>query len=135
MLETTSTIVDQTLSILIDPSATESFISGEMLKRIKVKVVEQDEFSFVEMASGAKQKVGGKVMGCTLNLGDFLTRVNLYVTTLGSYDVVIGMDWLETHEAILNCKTKRLSLVDDEGQRCVIVGQNQGESLRFVSSL
>jgi hypothetical protein len=35
--------------------------------------------------------------------------------TLGSYDVVISMDWLETHEAILNCKMKRLSLVDDEG--------------------
>jgi hypothetical protein len=43
---------------------------------------------------------------------------------LGSYDVVIGMDWLESHEAILNCKMKQLSLVDDEGQRRVIVGWN-----------
>jgi hypothetical protein len=58
------------------------------------------------MASGAKQKVGGKVMGCTLNLGDFFTRANLYTTILGSYDVVIGMDCLELHEAILNCKMK-----------------------------
>jgi hypothetical protein len=135
VLETTGTIADQTLSILIDPGATESFISGAALKRIKVKAVEQDEFSFVEMALGAKQKVGGKVMGCALNLGDFVTRVNLYVTILGSYDVVIGMDWLESHEAILNCKTKWLSLVDDEGQRRVIVGWNQGVSLRFISSL
>jgi hypothetical protein len=135
VLETTGTVADQTLSILIDPGATESFISGAALKRIKVKAVEQDEFSFMEMASGAKQKVGGKVTGCALNLGEFVTRVNLYVMILGSYDVVIGMDWLETHEAILNCKTKRLSLVDDEGQRRVIVGRNQGVSLRFVSSL
>jgi hypothetical protein len=45
------------------------------------------------------------------------------------------MDWLESHEAILNCKTKWLSLVDDEGQRRVIVGWNQGVSLRFISSL
>ena len=120
---------------MIDPGATESFISSAALKRIKVKAVEQDEFSFVEIASGAKQKVGGKVMGCALNLGEFVTRVNLYVTILGSYDVTIGMDWLESHEVILNCKTKRLSLVDDEGQRCVIVGWNQGVSLRFVSSL
>jgi hypothetical protein len=87
------------------------------------------------MASGAKQKVGGKVTGCALNLGEFVTRVSLYVTILGSYDVVIGMDWLESHEAILNRKTKRLSLVDDEGQRRVIVGWNQGVFLRFVSSL
>jgi hypothetical protein len=135
VLETTGIIADQTLSVLIDPGATESFISGAALKMIKVKEVEQDEFSFVEMASGAKQKVGGKVTGCALNLGEFFMRVNLYVTILGSYDVMIGMDWLETHEAILNCKTKRLSLVDDEGQRRVIVGRNQGVSLRFVSSL
>ena len=84
--------------------------------------VEHDEFIFVEMASRAKQKVGEKVMGCAVNLGEFVTRVNLYVTILGSYDVVIGVDWLESHEAILKCKTKRLILVDDEGQRCVIVG-------------
>jgi hypothetical protein len=106
VLETTGTVPDQTLSILIDPGATESFISGAVLKRIKVKAVKQDEFSFVEMASGAKQKVGGKVTGCALNLGEFVTRVNLYVTILGSYDVVIGMDWLESHEVILNCKMK-----------------------------
>jgi hypothetical protein len=135
VLEMTGTVADQTLSILIDPGATENFISGAALKRIKVKPIKQDEFSFMEIASEAKQKVGGKVTGCALNLGEFVMRVNLYVTILGSYDVMIGMDWLETHEEILNCKMKRLSLVDDEGQRCVIVGKNQGVSLCFISSL
>ena len=51
MLETTGIVVDQTLSILIDLGAIESFISSATLKRIKVKVVEQDEFIFVDMAS------------------------------------------------------------------------------------
>jgi hypothetical protein len=120
---------------LIDLDDTESFISGAALKSIKVKAVEQDEFIFVEMASGAKQKVRGKVTGCTLNLGDFFTRANLYVTILGYYDVVIGMDWLDSNEAILNCKMKLLILVDDEGKRHVIVGRNQEFSLRFISSL
>jgi hypothetical protein len=54
---------------------------------------------------------------------------------LGSYEIVIGMDWLESHDVILNYKMKRLSLIDDEGQRRVIVGRNQGVSLRFISSL
>ena len=71
VLETTGTIADQTLSVLIDPGATESFISGAALKRIKVKAVEQDEFSFVEMASGAKQKVGGKVRAVPLTWESF----------------------------------------------------------------
>jgi len=87
------------------------------------------------MASRAKQQVGGKVTGCSFNLGDFVTRDNLYVMILGSYDILISMDWLESHEVILNCKTKRLNLFNDKGQRHVIVGQNQGISLSFVTSL
>jgi hypothetical protein len=135
LLKMIGTVTDQTLSILIDLGDTESFISGATLKRIKVKAVEQDEFSSVEMALGAKQKVGGNFTGCALNLGEFVTRANLYIMILGSYGVMIGMDWLESHEAILNCKKKQLSLVDDEEQRCVIVGWKQGVSLRFFSSL
>jgi riboflavin synthase alpha subunit len=92
VLETTGTIADQTLCIVIYLGATESFISGTTLKRIQVKAVEHDEFSFVEMALRAKQKVGGKVTGCILKLGEFVTRANLYITILGSYDVIIGMD-------------------------------------------
>jgi hypothetical protein len=87
------------------------------------------------MALGDKQKVGGKVTGYSLNLREFFTRTNLYVTILGSYDNMIGMHWLELHEAILNCKMKWLNFVDDEGQRRVIVGLNQGVSLRLISSL
>ena len=109
-------------------------LKPQTLHDVIQKAVVQDEFSFTGMASEAKQKVGGRVTGCALNLGEFVTRVILYVMILGSYDVVIGKDWLETHEAILNCKMKRLSLVDDEGRRCMIVGRNQGVSLRFISS-
>jgi hypothetical protein len=58
------------------------------------------------MDLGEKQKFGRKVTGCSLNLGKFFTRANLYIMILGSYDVMIGMDWLESHELILNCKMK-----------------------------
>jgi hypothetical protein len=74
-------------------------------------------------------------MDCIINLGDIAMKVNLYVMILGSYDIVIGMDWSELHDAILNCKTKWLSLTDDLGHCRVIVGRNQGGSLIFIYSL
>jgi hypothetical protein len=135
MLETSGTIVDQIFSILIDLDVARRFIYSAVLKKIKVNAGEYDEFRYVEMDSGAKQKVGGRVRNCYINLGYFVTNSHLYVTILGSYDIVIGMDWLESHNVILNCKMKRLSLNDDEGQRRVIIGRNQGVSLRFISSL
>jgi hypothetical protein len=82
VLKMSGTVADQTLGILIDPGVTESFISGVAPKRIKVKADEHDEFSFLEMSSGAKQKVGGKVTCCILNLAEFFIRANLYVTIL-----------------------------------------------------
>jgi hypothetical protein len=57
VLETIGIVADQTLTILKDPGATESFTSGAVLKRIKVKAVEQDEFSFVEMASEPNRRL------------------------------------------------------------------------------
>jgi hypothetical protein len=89
----------------------------------------------VEMASRTKQKVGGKVKDCNIKLGDFIASIDIYVTILGYYDIVIGMDWLESHDAILNCKKKRLSLIDDLEETRVILRRNQGVSLRFNSSL
>jgi hypothetical protein len=85
-------IVDQHFSILINLGDTEIFIFSVVFKIIKVKEVEQDDFRHVQMTFGAKQKVGGKVKDCNINLGDFVTSVNLYVTILGSYDIVIRMD-------------------------------------------
>jgi hypothetical protein len=84
VLETSGTIVNQNFSILIYPGATNNFISSVALKRIKVKAVEHDEFRYVEMDLGAKKKVGGWVSDCSINLGSFVTKANLYVTILGS---------------------------------------------------
>jgi hypothetical protein len=100
---------------LIDLGATKNFISSISLKGNKVKELEQDEFRYVEIASGAKKKVRGKLKDCNIPLGDFVKNVNLYVTILGSYDIVIGVDWLESHDVILKCKMKILTLIDDLG--------------------
>jgi hypothetical protein len=73
------------------------------------------------MDSSAKQKVGGKVVDCHINLEYFEMKFDLYVMILGLYDIVIGMYWLESHDAILNCKMKLLISTDDEGQIRVII--------------
>jgi len=95
-------IVNRQFSILINLESNTSFISSVVLKRVKVNAIKKDEFIQVEMASGAKQKVNH----CNINLGDFVRSVNIYATILRYYDIVIEMDWLESHDAILNYKMK-----------------------------
>jgi hypothetical protein len=91
---------------LIDPGATESFISSSALKIIKVKEVEKYEFRYIELALGAKKKVGRKIKYCNIILGDLVAIVNIFVITLGSYNILTRMHWLESHDATLNCKMK-----------------------------
>jgi hypothetical protein len=61
------------------------------------------------MASIANRMVGGRGINCHFNLGNSVTKFYIYVVILISYDDMINMDWWESHDAILNGKTKLLS--------------------------
>ena len=43
-------------------------------------------------------------------------KYDLDIITLGSYDVFIGMDWIELHHAILDCHNKSMMCLDEDGK-------------------
>lgn len=49
----------------------------------------------VQLATRTKKKVSEVVEICPLELNKFLIITYLNILHLGSYDVLIGMDWLE----------------------------------------
>jgi hypothetical protein len=102
------------VKILFDSSATDSFISPSALENNGLVAYEQDDFKQVDMASGEKQAVGPSVNNCIVDLGVCTTRLKVYVNAHGAYDLIIGMDWLEAHRALVDCFAKRVLCVDDE---------------------
>ena len=46
----------------------------------------------VQLATGAKRKVTEFIDNCEISIQDHVTRINLNVLPLGSYDMIIGMD-------------------------------------------
>jgi hypothetical protein len=68
-------------------------------------------------------------------LGEFPTEETLNILPLGSYDLLIGMDWLATHKAILDCYHKTLECVSKEGKRMTLQGIQKPVSVRQISSL
>ena len=77
MLETIGNIDGMSFVILIDPGATDSFISLNALSRIKHKPIAQYDFRHVEMACGMKRNVGKMVRDCEVDLGICKTKVSL----------------------------------------------------------
>jgi hypothetical protein len=96
---------------------------------------EHDDFKQVKMASGEKQAVGPSVDNCIVDLGVCTTRLKVYVTALGVYDLIIGMDWLAAHRAMVDCFAKRVLCVNDEGRPVEIQGVQRKVSLRFISTM
>jgi hypothetical protein len=122
------------LSVLIDPGATDSFISPSTILRCGLTAHEQSNFRMVEMASGSQQSVGSMVRDCSVNIGGCDTKMNLYSTTLGTYDLIVGMDWLESHQAILDCYNKTVLIKNDQGETKVIKGIRRDVTLRLISA-
>ena len=50
-----------------------------------------------------------------MDMNGLCTRADLNILPLGSYDFVIGMDWLDQHHAILDCHNKVFTCLDEEG--------------------
>ena len=52
----------------------------------------------------------------------FETIVNINVLILGSYDLLIGMDWLEQHRVILICYGKTFTCINSDGKPVSVKG-------------
>ena len=55
-------------------------------------------------------------------MNDFNKHVDLNILPLGSYDMLIGMDWLEKHRLMLNCFHKTFTCIDDTGNNIKVKG-------------
>jgi hypothetical protein len=107
MVESSGTLNHINVKILFYSGAIDSFISPSALEKSGLASYEHDDFKQVEMALGEKQAVGPNVNNCIVDLGVCTTRLKVYVTALGTYDLIIGMDWLAAHQALVDCFAKR----------------------------
>ncbi|GJR98607.1 putative reverse transcriptase domain-containing protein [Tanacetum coccineum] len=60
----------------------------------------------VELADGKIVRIYTIIRGCTLNFLDHPFNIDLMPVELGSFDVIIGMDWLRRCHAVIVCDEK-----------------------------
>ena len=62
------------------------------------------------------------VKTCPMDMNGLSTKVDLNIIPLGSYDFLIGMDWLDQHHNVLECYNKTFTCLDDEGNLRAVQG-------------
>ena len=80
-------------------------------------------------------KVTEIVKDLILDFNDLDTSINLNILPLGSYDILIGMDWLESHKAVIDYLHKIFSSVDEEDKYHTMNEIYRPLSTRQISAL
>ncbi|GKA50042.1 putative reverse transcriptase domain-containing protein [Tanacetum coccineum] len=93
-------------SVLFDTGADRSFVSYAFSKYIDIPPTTLDTNYSVELADGKSLTTNTILRGCTLNLQNHLFKIDLLPIELGSFDVIVGMDWMAEHRAEVVCYEK-----------------------------
>ncbi|GJZ31076.1 putative reverse transcriptase domain-containing protein [Tanacetum coccineum] len=119
---------------LFDSGADKSFVSTNFSTLIDIEPVELDTSYEVELADGKVVSTNNVLIGCTLNLLNHSFPIDLMVIELGSFDIIIGMDWLSRYDAAILCGEKKVR-IPLEGKTLVIEGDRNNSRLKIVSCI
>nr|GEY99303.1 putative reverse transcriptase domain-containing protein [Tanacetum cinerariifolium] len=93
-------------SILFDIGADRSFVTIAFSYLIDIIPTTLDHDYDVELTDRKIIGVNTVIRGCTLNFLNHPFNIDLMLVELGSFDVIIGMDWLAKYHAVIICDEK-----------------------------
>ncbi|GKB07236.1 reverse transcriptase domain-containing protein, partial [Tanacetum coccineum] len=105
--------------VLFDSGADKSFVSISLASMLNIPPITLDTTYDIEMADGNLVGTNTVIQGCTLILLNQPFKIDLMPIKLGSFDVVIGMDWLSKYHARIICDEKVVHIPID-GETLII---------------
>ncbi|GJT08210.1 putative reverse transcriptase domain-containing protein [Tanacetum coccineum] len=114
---------DHYACILFDLGTDKSFVSTGFTTFINITPYAIDTSYNVELVDGRVVSTNIVLCGCTLNLLDHLFKLDLLLTELGSFNVIVGMDWLSNHRVEIVCYEKIVRIPLPNGETLEIQGE------------
>ncbi|GJY65204.1 putative reverse transcriptase domain-containing protein [Tanacetum coccineum] len=96
--------------IVFDSGSDKSFINTSFSYLIDIKPVRLNTSYEVELADGKIVSTNTVLRGCTQNLINHLFEIDLMPIELGTFDIVIRMDWLVERDAVIVCGKKEVHI-------------------------
>ncbi|GJX62239.1 putative reverse transcriptase domain-containing protein [Tanacetum coccineum] len=120
--------------ILFNLGSDRSFVDTRFSSMLDIDPVKIDTSYEVELADGRIVSTNTVLKGCTLNLVNHLFEIDLMPIELGTFDVIIGMDWLVKHDAVIVCGEKVVRI--PYGNKTLTVESDKGMSrLKVISCI
>ncbi|MGS7221161.1 retroviral-like aspartic protease family protein, partial [Micrococcus luteus] len=122
-------------SVLFDSGASRSFISTLFYTALKVPSRKVERSFDVETAEGKFIRVDQMIEGCTITLLGRSFPTDLCIMTLGSFDVILGMDWLSKFDANIGCRERLVRLKAPDGNPVTVYGDQESKIPRMISMM
>ncbi|GJR54650.1 putative reverse transcriptase domain-containing protein [Tanacetum coccineum] len=121
-------------SVLFDSGSDRSFVNTRFSYMLNINPIKIGASYEVELADGRVVSMNTVLKGCTLNLVNHIFEIDLMPIELGTFDVIIGMDWLVKHDAVIVCGEKVVCI--PYGNKMLIVESDKGVSrLKVISCI
>ncbi|GJV58368.1 putative reverse transcriptase domain-containing protein [Tanacetum coccineum] len=105
--------------VLFDSRADKSFVSISLASKLNIPPITIDTFYNIEMADKNLVSTNTVIQGATLTLLNQPFEIDLMPIKLGSFDVVIVMDWLSKYHARIICD-KKVVYIPINGETLII---------------
>ncbi|GJU26315.1 putative reverse transcriptase domain-containing protein [Tanacetum coccineum] len=126
---------DHYACILFDSGAEKSFVSSAFTHFINIAPATLNTSYEVELADGKVVSTNTILRSCTLVLLNHVFKIDLLPTRLGSFDVIIGMDWLAYHRALIDCYEKIVRIPLPNGKILEVQGERPEKDLRSLACI
>ncbi|GJW56627.1 putative reverse transcriptase domain-containing protein, partial [Tanacetum coccineum] len=114
--------------------ADKSFVSISLAYMLNIPPITLDTTYDIEMADGNLVGTNTVIQSCNLILLNQPFEIDLIPIKLGSFDVIIGMDWLSKYHARIICDEKVVHIPID-GETLIIRGDRSKTRLSLISCI
>nr|GEV38093.1 putative reverse transcriptase domain-containing protein [Tanacetum cinerariifolium] len=131
----TFTLNDHYATTLFDSGADYSFVSATFIPLLDIEPSDLGFNYKIEIANGQLVEIDMVIRGCKLEIDGHVFDINLIPFGSGSFNVIIGMDWLSDHKAeiIFHEKVVRIPLLDGKVLR--VLGEKPKEKIKQLMSV
>ncbi|GKG11690.1 putative reverse transcriptase domain-containing protein, partial [Tanacetum coccineum] len=115
---------------LFDSGADYSFVSTTFLPLLGLEPSDLGFRYEIEIASGQLVEIDKVIKGCKLEIEGHVFDIDLIPFRHGSFDMIIGMDWLSNNKAQIICHEKVVRILLSDGNVLRVVGERPKEKAR-----
>ncbi|KAJ9544849.1 hypothetical protein OSB04_024556 [Centaurea solstitialis] len=120
-------------TVLFDSGADRSYVSLEFRPKINKKSQNLKEEHIIEYSNGELVKASKVVRKCTLGLSGKEFSIDLIPIKIGSFDIIVGMDWMSNHQATICCAEKIVMIALPDGGVLEVHGEKPRRDIKRVS--